>query len=289
MRQLACRFCKNTRHIFVVDPQLDLRYRFENRLEMSKMLKARTLMVDLKSVEASYMKWWEAYENLCELSKTESDKFSVQKKFLLSLEDGLLDALRLPNDVESFSYTAPNLKLKKRKPTFLSYLEESGMLKVSPPNIVRGAVIEGVNIPLDNYLAFTDGSISAVPQYLTGGCCSKVELSTNPQRTKIVALSFCTSKNDALEEYCFWKSSIGNLISSKLAFDFEFVTLPVRNLFNFESGASIAVYDDLEVARIAFCGDYISRRLNITVDTESELLKFLHLVYTEIDVTKYDQ
>lgn len=60
----------------------------------------------------------------------ESDKFSVQKKFLLSLEDGLLDALRLPNDVESFSYTAPNLKLKKRKPTFLSYLEESGMLKV---------------------------------------------------------------------------------------------------------------------------------------------------------------
>ena len=43
------------------------------------------------------------------------------------------------------------------------------------------------------------------------------------------------------------------------------------------------------MARIAFCGDYISRRLNITVDTESELLKFLHLVYTEIDVTKYDQ
>lgn len=82
---------------------------------------------------------------------------------------------------------------------------------------------------------------------ILGGCCSKVELSTNPQRTKIVALSFCTSKNDALEEYCFWKSSIGNLISSKLAFDFEFVTLPVRNLFNFESGASIAVYDDLEV------------------------------------------
>lgn len=43
----------------------------------------RTLMVDLKSVEASYMKWWEAYENLCELSKVVSFEKYSNKDFLV--------------------------------------------------------------------------------------------------------------------------------------------------------------------------------------------------------------
>lgn len=122
---------------------------------------------------------------------------------LLSEADGLLEVLRLPNNIADLSAPSSSAHASTKEPKHMAFLSKSGMLKrrgyppsldmvglpttvtfslqqklinllsevaifISPPHMVRGAIVEGVNLPLENFLAFTDGSVVGFPVYLTG-------------------------------------------------------------------------------------------------------------------------
>uniref|UniRef100_A0A0N5APC2 DUF115 domain-containing protein n=1 Tax=Syphacia muris TaxID=451379 RepID=A0A0N5APC2_9BILA len=170
------------------------------------MLEIRGIENDVNELETNYIKWWQTYERMLQISAEDKTLKAAYKTKLRSLSQGLLDTLQLPNDIASCSYESSedgdlDIELAKQKHT--EYLYAAGMLKSTshPPSLnvvgypallaflleqffsdsfrtigtlvlpscfVRPAVIEGVNISLETYLPFTDGPDNAVLMYLTG-------------------------------------------------------------------------------------------------------------------------
>ncbi|MCP9264652.1 hypothetical protein DINM_022780 [Dirofilaria immitis] len=210
MTHLACRFCNDESAIHVVDPLLDLRYRFEDMKELKCMLEARRLEVDVVSIATNYHKWWDIYtkwrDSSIEAGTVSRDRELRQR--MLDESKGLLDALRLPNDLSASTVREVVIPSdnevngeQKNKHTF--FLEKVGMMKiepsisnahliglpaslqyalqklfreefngnilnVSPPHFVRGAIIDGVNMSKESFPRFTSSAHKRSLFYLTG-------------------------------------------------------------------------------------------------------------------------
>uniref|UniRef100_A0A915C9A1 Uncharacterized protein n=1 Tax=Parascaris univalens TaxID=6257 RepID=A0A915C9A1_PARUN len=272
MSQLACRFCAGVDFIHIVDPLLDLRYRFDNKQRLSHMLKARKIELDVDNLELKYKRWWKAYEEICADLKKEKRDPSLKRQ-LLEESEGLLGALRLPNDLTVETPTQPsirslNSRSSSNSPKHMTFLRKAGMVKideqtsslhivglptslqnaiektilqyfapstilVSPPHIVRGAIIEAVNMPLEVFASFSDSVEGSSTNYLTGhGLISLLSIFTKTRFTR--------SSNK-------WP-----------------------------------------VGRIGRADSYISNRLNIVVSDGKNANKteFLRLVYAELDITR---
>ncbi|VDM73506.1 unnamed protein product [Strongylus vulgaris] len=75
---------------------------------------------------------------------------------------------------------------------------------------------------------------------------------------------------------------IGALLDEGLLLDVKARKVMGKELRNYETQAIVFEDKGLEVARISRIGDYISRRLNITVDSG----EFLRMVYVETNVDR---
>ncbi|KAK6039421.1 hypothetical protein COOONC_23074 [Cooperia oncophora] len=77
-------------------------------------------------------------------------------------------------------------------------------------------------------------------------------------------------------------SKIGALLDEGLFLDVKARVVLGKELRNYESQAIVIEDNGLELARISRIGDYISRRLNIRVDTGA----FVRMVYVETDIDR---
>uniref|UniRef100_A0A0R3RR48 AA_TRNA_LIGASE_II domain-containing protein n=1 Tax=Elaeophora elaphi TaxID=1147741 RepID=A0A0R3RR48_9BILA len=139
---LACRFCNDESAVHVVDPLLDLRYRFKNMEELKCMMEARRLKVDVESVAANYYRWWDIYTKWRDSSvESHAENMSRDRELrqrMLNESEGLLDTLRLPNDLSACTLRSldvvPSISKVdgEQKSKYMFLLQKAGMIKVEP-------------------------------------------------------------------------------------------------------------------------------------------------------------
>ncbi|VDM19710.1 unnamed protein product [Wuchereria bancrofti] len=159
MTHLACRFCNDESAVHVVDPLLDLRYRFEDMKGLKCMTEARGLKVDVESVAANYHRWWDVYTKWRDsTAESQAEKLSRDRELrqrMLNESEGLLDALRLPNDLSANTVcevTAPliNEVDYEQNNKHIFFLEKAGMIKVEPS--ISNAHLIGLPASLQYFL-----------------------------------------------------------------------------------------------------------------------------------------
>ncbi|VDM96847.1 unnamed protein product [Thelazia callipaeda] len=216
MTHLACRFCVDAEAVHVVDPLLDLRHRFEDLQGLDKMLKDRGCQIDVNNVAMNYHIWWKSYtkwrDSWFETRGVMSRDRELRQR-MLEKNGGLLDALRLPNDLsvhtpiggDAVSDEFDNEQKKQHMllllkagmvkvdpvtsyahlvgfPANLQHLLQKllrgklgeNILNISPPYFVRGAVIDGVNISKEQYPQFKPSQHNESVLYLTGHSISSL-------------------------------------------------------------------------------------------------------------------
>uniref|UniRef100_A0A914RBJ1 Uncharacterized protein n=1 Tax=Parascaris equorum TaxID=6256 RepID=A0A914RBJ1_PAREQ len=107
------------------------------------MLKARKIELDVDNLELKYKRWWKAYEEICADLKKHSTILQIfkekrdpsLKRQLLEESEGLLGALRLPNDLTVETPTQPsirslNSRSSSNSPKHMTFLRKAGMVKV---------------------------------------------------------------------------------------------------------------------------------------------------------------
>ncbi|KAK5964195.1 hypothetical protein GCK32_012311, partial [Trichostrongylus colubriformis] len=346
MSHLASRFTGRG-DVHVVDPTVDLRYVFEDVERLRRALEERRSDVNISEVKAEYDKWWTKYQTWKEASSLSKEEVTSAKKAMRASQAGLLGALALPNFVHKVGKTE---KQMLRKSHHLQYLTQKGHMRVdnevgvvhlkgypvllqnnlktqflemfpnailvSPSCFARAAVLEGVNVPLQDYLPFTDGSESFPSTFLVGHSLFSlsslfiraeflegknqwpvtiqssgvayhakrkvVDLAHARQRLKhcVLSLSLTDEQMDGFMNESV--SRIGALLDEGLFMDVKARVVLGKELRNYESQAIVFEDDGLELARITRIGDYVSRRLNIKVDSGA----FIRMVYVETDIDR---
>ncbi|CAJ0592748.1 unnamed protein product [Cylicocyclus nassatus] len=137
-------------------------------------------------LKEKYEKWWTQYEKFTAATKGQSkEELSAAKKALREEQAGLLGALALPNFVDEVG--------KQERPMSKSlkhcdYLVQKGHMRVdkeigvfhltqflemfedailvSLSYFARAAILEGVNVPVQDFVRFTDESDTFPPTYL---------------------------------------------------------------------------------------------------------------------------
>ncbi|PIO70115.1 hypothetical protein TELCIR_08039 [Teladorsagia circumcincta] len=109
-----------------------------------------------------------------------------------------------------------------------------------------------------------------------------VDLAHARQRLKHCVLSLDLT-DEQMDEFASESASkIGALLDEGLFLDVKARTVMGKELRNYESQAIVIEDNGLELARISRIGDYISRRLNIKVDSGA----FIRMVYVETDIDR---
>ncbi|VDK74408.1 unnamed protein product [Litomosoides sigmodontis] len=180
---LACRFCNDESAVHVVDPLLDLRYRFEDMEGLMRMIEARGLKVDVKSIAANYHRWWDVYTKWRDFS-IESRAGNVLRdrelrQLMLNESEGLLDALRLPNDISANTMCSSNVtpsinKVESEQNSkHIFFLQKAGMIKVEPS--ISSAHLLGLPVSLQHFLQklfreeFAGNVLNVSPPYFVRG------------------------------------------------------------------------------------------------------------------------
>lgn len=187
---------------------------------------------------------------------------------------------------------------------------------VSPSCFVRAAILEAVNVPLAEHIRFNDGSQTFPATFLVGHSLYSlvslfmrsrfssqkntwpitvhsagvayytkkgiVDLAHCRQRLKhcILSLAMNDDQMDSFASEC--SAKIKALLCDDLMLDVKTRSVLGKELRNYESQAVVFEDNGLELARISRIGDYIARRLNITMDTE----EFVRIVYVETDIDR---
>uniref|UniRef100_A0A0N5A670 DUF512 domain-containing protein n=1 Tax=Parastrongyloides trichosuri TaxID=131310 RepID=A0A0N5A670_PARTI len=360
MNHLACKYIPNAGNIVhVVDPYLNLNKRFDDKDQLKKNLKSRGIEnINIDKIEEEYKSWWKCFIKMKNL--TEENEIKKINKELKSKSNGLLNALSLPNDVsdldnnkkiiEKSTYEAetvlshiPILKMMGlcRSDSKNGYLHLLGypvnlkdeikerLLKkihylqpVSPPYMIREAILEGCNVNKNNLLPITeDGKDNGI--YLLG-----VSLPT--MLSKFVKTRFISNKNEwpiiirgegnsykkprmikylNLFNSC-QKEIIGIVIfgrndeeckkGSEEIVDLvrkeinDNMKLPIERsivsndkLKNYEKNSVVylnsSIVPNPEIIRISSIGTYISERLNIVYGEDK--VDFVCMNYIEIDIS----
>ncbi|EYC07275.1 hypothetical protein Y032_0071g566 [Ancylostoma ceylanicum] len=348
MSHLAARYTGRG-DVHVVDPSVDLRYIFENAGRLRRSLEERRSDVNTAELKERYEAWWTKYQAYTTATSSEQPKeaLAAAKKALRDEQAGLLDALALPNFVhEVGTQEKPMLKPSKHR----DYLTQKGHMRVdknigvvhlvgypvllqnhlkvqllemfhdailvSPSCFARAAILEGVNVPMKDFVRFTDGSDTFPTTYLVGHSLHSlvslfiraqfleqknkwpitvqsagvsyhakkdvVDLAYARQRLKhcILSIAMNDEQMDAFANDCMTK--IGALLDEGLMLDVKARKVMGKELRNYETQAIVFEDKGLEVARISRIGDYISRRLNIVIDNG----EFARMTYVETDVDR---
>ncbi|VDM67614.1 unnamed protein product [Strongylus vulgaris] len=128
MSHLAARYTGQG-DVHVVDPNVDLRYIFENAGRLRRSLEERRSDINIADLKEKYEKWWTKYEAWTKASKSDQSKetLSAAKKALRDEQAGLLETLALPNFVhEVGKQERPMLKPSKHR----DYLVQKGHMRV---------------------------------------------------------------------------------------------------------------------------------------------------------------
>ncbi|GMR59121.1 hypothetical protein PMAYCL1PPCAC_29316 [Pristionchus mayeri] len=206
----------------------------------------------------------------------------------------------------------PVLALKKLRDDLLSIFSQAHT--VSPSYFVRAAILEALNEDDSKYLSFSDESPFETNTFLVGHSLPSLlsplirtrfslnhpwpilmqstgsayfnapsRLVEGRQREKYCLVSLCRGEEEAER----WRQStihhlqlyltgtLGlNSISSRL--------LSARQLSLSQSSATVLEREGFGVARVSMYGDYLSRRLNLTLSHHS----LVHIGYAEVDLSK---
>ncbi|VDP23573.1 unnamed protein product [Heligmosomoides polygyrus] len=196
----------------------------------------------------------------------------------------------------------------------------SGAVLVSPSCFARAAVLEAVNVPLEGFLRFTDGSDSFPATFLVGHSIFShvslfirsqfsegknqwpitiqstgvayhakfamqrraADLAYARQRTKHCVLSLALD-DEQMDGFATESvAKIGALLDEGLLLDLKIRRVLGKELRNYESQAVVIEDNGMQLARISRISDYISRRLNVVTDSGA----FLRMVYVETDVDR---
>ncbi|CAG9536081.1 unnamed protein product [Cercopithifilaria johnstoni] len=180
---LACRFCNDESAVHVVDPLLDLRYRFEDIKELKCMIEARRLKVDVESVAANYYRWWDVYTKWRDSSvESHAGNMSRDRELrqrMLNESEGLLGALRLPNDLSGSAICSLdvvpyiNKVDSEQNGKHIFFLQKAGMIKVEPS--ISNAHLIGLPASLQYFLQklfreeFAGNTLNVSPPYFVRG------------------------------------------------------------------------------------------------------------------------
>lgn len=346
MSYLASRFTGQG-DVHVVDPAVDLRYLFEDVEKLRRSLEERRSNVDITQVKEKYDAWWEKYQIWKASADQPKEVILSTRKLMKDEQDGLLTALALPNFVHQVGKTEkPMLKNSHHQqylsqkgrmhvdektgvvhligyPVLMQYNLRSQLLDifshavlVSPSCFARGAILEAVNVPLAEYIRFTDGSETFPTTFLVGHSLHSlvslflrsrfssennawpitfhssgvayhnkkgiVDLAHSRQRTKHCVLSLAMN-NDQMDGFASECSAkINALLCDDFMLDVKNRSVLGKELRNYESQAVVFEDNGLELTRISRIDDYIARRLNITVDSGD----FVRMVYMETDIDR---
>ncbi|ETN76408.1 transcription initiation factor TFIID subunit [Necator americanus] len=342
---------KETRYCLtndILEPVLK-EYIFENAGRLRRSIEERRSDVNIPELKEKYEAWWAKYEAWTAATATNQPKetLAAAKKAMRDQQGGLLGALALPNFVHEVG-TKEKAMLKPSK--HREYLTQKGHIRVdkkigvvhlvgypvllrnnlkdqllemfedavlvSPSCFARAAILEGVNVPMKDFVRFTDGSDNFPTTYLVGHSLHSlvslfvrsqfleqknkwpitvqsagasyyakkgvVDLSYSRQRLKhcVVSMSVNDEQMDTFANDSMNK--IGALLDEGLMLDVKARKVMGKELRNYETQAIVFEDKGLEVARISRIGDYISRRLNITVDSGN----FVRMTYVETDVDR---
>ncbi|WKY12972.1 hypothetical protein Q1695_004078 [Nippostrongylus brasiliensis] len=346
MSHLAARYTGRG-DVHVVDPSVDLRYVFDDVDKLRRSLEERRCNINITDVKTNYEKWWEKFEAWKASGHLPKEQVANAKREMRHEQDGLLAALSLPNFVHEVGTTEKDMLRKSHHQQYLTqkghmrvdndaavvylrgypvllqdYLKRyfldtfSNAVLVSPSCFARAAVLEAVNVPLQDFLRFTDGSETFPSTFLVGHSIfslvslfirtqlSKaknqwpitvqstgasyhakkkvVDLTQARQRTKhcMLSLALNDAQMDEFAEKC--TSKIAALLDEELCLSLKARQVMGKELRNYESKAIVIEDDGLELARISRIGDYISRRLNTVVDSG----EFVRMVYVETDIDR---
>ncbi|KAI1727364.1 hypothetical protein Ddc_04666 [Ditylenchus destructor] len=179
MRHLAARFIKTAgKVVHVVDPYLDLRTIFRDTERLSRNIASRGLNIDLQKTAEEYSNWWNAFKTLS-LNENTDVRRDLRDK-VLTRENGLLDALRLPNFLlpdfpfdsdlfansskasqknfnHEFDCSTLGLSLTNRLNDFALSSLDPPALPLAPPYMVRPAVVEACNMDCEDFPIVNDG------------------------------------------------------------------------------------------------------------------------------------
>ncbi|CAI5452596.1 unnamed protein product [Caenorhabditis angaria] len=196
MSHLAARFVGGS-DVHVVDPNVDLRFVFEQQEQLQTSVESRNLKIDLPTVKSEYEQWFEVYEQWKNAGDKETQ--TQLKKELRAKKDGLLNALSLPNMIHHAGHKQPPIL----KPSnHAQYLAQQGLMRIDKQNHVihlvgfpvvvqkmikdqltelfaesqlisgsffaRAAVVEALNLDKELLTEFTDGSNHFPVTYLVG-------------------------------------------------------------------------------------------------------------------------
>lgn len=359
MNHLACKFVPNTGNIVhVVDPYLNLNKRFEDKDQLKRNLISRGIKnIDVDKLEKDYKSWWDCF---MKKNKTqEQEKIQEINTELKSKASGLLGALSLPNDIEKFDNLEGTKISSNEPPTILSHIPKLKMMglcrsdskhgylhllgypvrlqdeikekigsilynyqPVSPPFMIRQAIIEGCNIDMEELLPFTEKG-DDIGMYLMGVSLPtmlskfvKSRFISNKNEWPIIIRSegvsykkpkmikylnlFNSCQKEVIGIVVFGRDSeeckksseeivdlVTKEISNNMKLSIERNTVSNNMLKMYEKAAVQFLNSQLspspELIRISEIGSYISERLNIVYGDEQP--KFVHLNYINIDIS----
>lgn len=331
----------------MVDPAVDLRYVFEDTERLRRTLEERRNSASITELKEKYFAWWEKYQVWKGASGLPKEALSAAKRAMREEQDGLLGALALPNFVHEVGKTERQMLKKSQHQQYLvqkghmrfdngtgvvflqgypvllqnslkvQLLEMfSGAVLVSPSCFARAAVLEAVNVPLEGFLRFTDGSDSFPATFLVGHSIFShvslfirsqfsegknqwpitiqstgvayhakrraADLAYARQRTKHCVLSLALD-DEQMDGFATESvAKIGALLDEGLLLDLKIRRVLGKELRNYESQAVVIEDNGMQLARISRISDYISRRLNVVTDSGA----FLRMVYVETDVDR---
>ncbi|CEF69282.1 Hypothetical protein SRAE_2000393200 [Strongyloides ratti] len=345
MNHLACKFVKSpVVLVHVVDPYLNLNKRGIKNIDVDK-------------IEKEYKLWWDFFLKMKNIEeKDEVKKFNIELK---SLSSGLVGALSLPNDIEKFD-DLDSVKIPSNEPSsILSHIPKLKMMgmcrsdskhgylhilgypvrlqdeikeklsnilhtyhPVSPPYMIRQAVIEGCNMDVEELLSFTETGNDmgmylmgvSLPTILSKYIKTKFLSEKNkwpiiirsegvsykkPKMTKYLNL-FNSCQKEVIGIVVFGRDSeecekgseevvdlVIKEINDNMGLSVEKNTVSNNMLKMYEQAAVQYLNSQLspkpELIRVSKIGSYISERLNIVY--EDAELSFVHMNYINIDIS----
>ncbi|KAH7728563.1 Protein K03B4.1 [Aphelenchoides avenae] len=180
MQHLAARFVRvaslpNVAAVpHVVDPYLDMRPRFERLDELEANIRARNLSFDVGKIAEGYAKWWASFIDT-ERCERDSSEYKISRSKMLDNSAGLLEALKLPNELHIFDFPddAPSTSRHtgdiprwsaELDPQFALQLELGkhmarlfpAAIRCSSPHMVRPAMVEACNYRPSQYVKITE-------------------------------------------------------------------------------------------------------------------------------------
>uniref|UniRef100_A0A1I7WQB8 Uncharacterized protein n=1 Tax=Heterorhabditis bacteriophora TaxID=37862 RepID=A0A1I7WQB8_HETBA len=296
MSHLAAKFTGSSK-VHVVDPLVDLRFIFEETNVLRRSLEERQLKIDVNEVKEKYSKWfmkYKAWTGAVESREVfpEHPEYLVQQGLMrIDKQREVVHLVGYPVLIQnSLKKDMVNIKcvllyynaLHESRSQLLEMFCEATL--VSPSCFIRAAILEGVNVPLEEYISFTDGSPSFPLTFIVGhslpSLCSlfiraqfsdknnqwpitvhsagmayhkkrnTVDLAYSRQRLKHCVLSMAQN-NQQMDEFIIDATSkIGAILDEGLLLDVEARVVKGKELKNFESQAIVFEDKGLELARV---------------------------------------